>query len=130
MDEANIRERGAKVRNFTEKEFLNGLGIMIAAAGFNCRGCELWAKPSEENPFDSDPKNWSSIIPSPDFGKYMGENWFKEYRKVIPTIWQDKNIKESDPWWEFSAAVKEFNQQHSNLIKASQWKAEDESMSA
>jgi hypothetical protein len=130
VDEANIRERGAKVRKFTEKEFLIGLGIMIAAAGFNCRGCELWAKPSEENPFDSDPKSWSSIIPSPDFGKYMGENRFKEYRKVIPKIWDNKDAKDSDPWWEFSAAVDEFNRHRRDLIQASHWKVEDESMSA
>jgi hypothetical protein len=49
----------------------------------------------------------------------MGKNRFKEYWKVIATIWLDKNIKESNPWWEFSAAVKEFNRQHSDLIKAS-----------
>jgi hypothetical protein len=130
VDESNIRERGAKVRKFTEKEFLIGLGIMIAAAGFNCRGCELWAKPSDENQIDSDPKSWSSIIPSPDFGKYMGENRFKEYRKVIPKIWDNKDAKDSDPWWEFSAAVDEFNRHRRDLIQASRWKVEDESMSA
>jgi hypothetical protein len=130
MTELNTKERGAKVRHFNEKEFLIWLGIMIAAAGFNCRGCELWAKASKHDPLDADPKTWGSIIPSPDFGRYMGENRFKEYRKLIATIWQDRNIKESDPWWEFSAAVKEFNEQCSDLIKASQWKVEDESMSA
>jgi hypothetical protein len=35
-----------------------------------------------------------------------------------------------DPWWESSSAVQEFNQQQRNLIKASNWKVEDESMSA
>jgi len=29
-------------------EFLIGLGIIIAAAGFNYRGCEHWVKTSEE----------------------------------------------------------------------------------
>ena len=86
VTELNTKERGAKVRHFSEKEFLIGLGIMIAAAGFNCRGCELWAKASEQEPYDADPKTWGSIIPSPDFGRYMGENQFKEYRKVIATI--------------------------------------------
>ena len=130
VTELNTKERGAKVRHFTKKEFLVGLGIMIAVAGFNCRGCELWAKAPKQDPLDADPKTWGSIIPSPDFGRYMGENRFKEYRKLIPKIWQDKNIQDSDPWWEFSAAVKEFNQQRSDLITASKWKVEDESMSA
>ncbi len=128
--ELNTKERAARIQPFSEKEFLIGLGITIAAAGFNCRGCELWAKASKQDPQVSDPKTWGNIIPSPDFGRYMGENRFKEYHKLIATIWQDKNIKECDPWWEFSAAVKEFNQQPSDSIKASQWKVEDESMSA
>jgi hypothetical protein len=41
----------------------------------------------------------------------MGENRFKEYHKLIPSIWEDKDSKESDPWWNFSQAVEEFNQQ-------------------
>jgi hypothetical protein len=36
----------------------------------------------------------------------------------------------SDPWWEFSAAIKEFNKKQQDLIRASSWKVEDESMSA
>jgi hypothetical protein len=59
---------------------------MIAAAGFNCRGCEPWAKPPKQDPLDADPKTWGSIIPSPNFGRYMGENRFKEYQKLIPKI--------------------------------------------
>jgi hypothetical protein len=49
---------------------------------------------------------------------------------VIATIWQDNNIIETDPWWEFSTSIEEFNHQCSNLIQVSQWKVEDESMSA
>jgi len=41
----------------------------------------------------------------------MGESWVKEYHKLIPSIWEDKDAKESDPWWNFSQAVEEFNQQ-------------------
>ena len=102
----------------------------MAAAGFNCRGCELWAKENTALPASADPKTWRSIIKSPDFGQYLGENRFKEYRKLIPRIWENKDVKESDPWWEFSSAVQEFNQQRRDLIKASNWKVEDESMSA
>jgi len=106
MAELNKKERGARIWPFSEKEFLIGLGIMVAAAGFNWRGCELWAKASKQDPMDSDPKTWGNIIPSPDFGRYMGGNRFKEYRKVIAAIWQDNNIKETDPWWEFITAIK------------------------
>jgi hypothetical protein len=66
MTESNTKERGDKVWHFSEKEFLIGLGNMIAAVGFNCRGFELWAKVSKQDPLDDDPKTWGNIIPSPD----------------------------------------------------------------
>jgi hypothetical protein len=50
-----------------EKEFLIALGITIAAAGFNCRSCELWAKENTELPASMDPKTWKSIMKGPDF---------------------------------------------------------------
>ena len=106
------------------------MGIIIAAAGYNCRGCELWASDDPDIPVCEDVKSWRSIIQSPNFGKFMGENRFKEYHKLIPSIWEDKDAKESDPWWNFSQAVEEFNQQRRNKITASLWKVEDESMSA
>jgi len=126
----NTKARGAKVRPFTEKEFLVAMGILIAAAGYDWRGCELWASDDPDIPVCEDVKSWRSIIQSPNFGKFMGENRFKEYRKLIPSIWEDKDAKESDPWWNFSQAVEEFNQQRRNKITASLWKVEDESMSA
>ncbi len=39
-------------------------------------------------------------------------------------------MKELDLWREFSSAVQELHQQQRALIKASNWKVEDESMSA
>ena len=126
----NMKPRGAKIRNFTEQEFLVGMGIIIAAAGFNCRGCELWAVDNPELAVTLDVKTWRSIIQSPNFGKYMGENRFKEYRKMIPAIWENPMVTETDPWWNFSQAVEEFNQQCQDKIKSSMWKTEDESMSA
>jgi hypothetical protein len=41
----------------------------------------------------------------------LGENRFKEYQKVIAQIWENKDVKEMDSWWEFSSAIQEFNQQ-------------------
>ena len=38
--EINAKGRGAKIRPFTQNKFFIGQGIMIAAAGYNCRGCE------------------------------------------------------------------------------------------
>ncbi len=126
----NSKARGAKVHPFTEKEFLDAMGIIIAAAGYNCRGCELWASDDPDISVCKDVKSWRSIIQSPIFGKFMGENRFKEYRKLIPSIWEDKDAKESDTWWNFLQAAEEFNLQWRDRITASLWKVEDESMSA
>jgi hypothetical protein len=48
---------------------------------------------------------------------------------VIPKIWDNKDAKDSDPWWECSAAVDECNRHHRGLFQASCLKVEDESMS-
>jgi hypothetical protein len=60
----------------------------------------------------------------------MGENRLKEYHKVIAKIWENNVVKDTDPWWEFSSAVEDFNQQWQDLVQPSTWMVEDESMSA
>jgi Transposase IS4 len=130
VDEWNDKERGAKVRHFSEREFLIGLGTTIGAAGFNCRGCELWTATSLENETLSDPRTWVTINENPDFGKFMGENRFKEYRKLVAKIWETKEAQDNDPWWEFSSAINEFNEQRKRLVRPSNWVVADESMSA
>jgi hypothetical protein len=130
VDEWNDKERGARVRHFSEREFFIGIGIMIAAAGFNCRGCELWATRNEISECFSDPKTWMTINESPNFGRYMGENRFKEYRKLIAKIWEKKETESEDVWWSFSSAVDEFNLQRKRLVRPSNWIVADESMSA
>jgi hypothetical protein len=69
----NAKGRGAKIRPFTQNEFFIGQGIMIAAAGYNYRGCELWSKDNEDVGVTANPKTWVSVLKSPDFGKFMGE---------------------------------------------------------
>jgi hypothetical protein len=67
----------------------------MAAVG---RGCELLAKENNELPPSANPKTWQSIIKSPNFGRYLVErNRFKEYRKLIAQIWENKDAKETDP---------------------------------
>jgi hypothetical protein len=116
----NKKERGSKIQPFIEKEFLIALGITVAAAGFNCKGCELWAK---ENTTSDDPKTLQSIIKSPEFGQYyLGENRVKEYRKLISRIWVNKDVKDLDHGGNSPLQI---NQQQSDLIKVSNWKVVD-----
>jgi hypothetical protein len=57
----NATVRGAKVCPFTQNEFFIGQGIMIAAAGYNCKGCELWSKDNEDVGVTANPKTWVSV---------------------------------------------------------------------
>jgi hypothetical protein len=74
---------------------------MLAAAGFNCRGCELWTSRNQNSECFLVSKPRVTINACPDFGKFMGENRFKEDRKLLATIWERKEAKENDPWWSF-----------------------------
>jgi hypothetical protein len=56
VGEINNKARGSKICPITQKKFFLGMGIMIAAAGHNCRGCKLWATDSQDVPVMADPK--------------------------------------------------------------------------
>jgi len=76
-------------------------------------------------------EQWQSMVPHPNFDQYMRPYRFKEFRRFLPEAWVDFDLKESnDPWWQFQAAVTEFNNLRSETIRAHCWKVADESMSA
>jgi hypothetical protein len=41
-----------------------------------------------------------SIVPAANFGRLMSENWFKEFRKLIFSFWENDSVKENNPWVE------------------------------
>ena len=74
--------------------------------------------------------NWLSIMPHPNFDRYIPEYRFRHFGEFLPYIFQDKSIKDTDPWWQFSGAVIEFNNNRLRLLKGAKVKAIDESMCA
>jgi hypothetical protein len=66
--------------------------------------------------------NWLLIMPHPNFDRYIPEYHFLHFREFLPYIFQDKSIKDTDPWWKFSGTVKEFNEHQlpGAKVKASQ----------
>ena len=69
VEDHNAFNHGAmKVRPFMESKFLIGLGVVIAAAGYNCKGSELWKKEVTAATPTLDVTTWQSIIQNPDFG--------------------------------------------------------------
>jgi hypothetical protein len=116
----------AKTRLFSETEFLTGLGILIGAAEFAQRGCDLF---STKDSADED-ELWPTLCGEPHFEKYMSFYRWKEFKRFLPFIYKDESRKDTDPWWEFVLAVEEFNQIRSSKLIGSQWISVDETMSA
>jgi hypothetical protein len=56
-----------------EGVFIRHVYNYCSTAGYNCRGCELWARENQDVPVTADPKTWQSILKGPDFGKFMGK---------------------------------------------------------
>jgi hypothetical protein len=127
-----IRASTTKTRQFKEKEFLIGLGILIGAAESEKRGCDLFLVRDQ---FDDDgeiddEENWTSLISDPNFDKFMSYCRWKEFRRFFPEVYVDNNIKEQDPWYQFKSAVDEFNDIRKTVLVDTSWITIDESMSA
>ena len=54
---------------------------------------------------------------------------FKEFRHYLPKVYERPAEKDSDPWWQFSSAIHEFNEIRNELITLSHVKVMDETMS-
>jgi hypothetical protein len=130
MNEA-VASTKVKCRAFTEKEFLTGLGILIGAAEFAKRGSDLFSvKDQQEGDDDEENEVWQSLCAEPHFERFMPFGRWKEFRRFFPEIFVDNNKKDTDPWFQFSSAVDEFNEIRKNEISGSLWISVDESMCA
>ncbi len=73
---------------------------------------------------------WASLCAEPHFKKILSFYRWKEFCHFFPAIFADDTRKESDPWYEFSAAIDEFNEICQLGAICSQWISLDETMSA
>ena len=122
-----IEKAKQKTRQFTKQEFLVGLGLIIGAAEFAQNGKELFQKSGVLEPEN---ENWNTLTTHPHFEKHMSLSRFKEFRKFLPSMYVDETKIETDPWYQFSGAVDEFNMIRRKRVVASSWISADESMSA
>ena len=94
------------IKLFSSREFLIGLALWIGATDCSDKGVNLW----EMKANIKWKRHWVSISPRAKFNRYMKLYPFKQFRQFIPTVWQGtKRERDSDPWWKFSSAIKEFN---------------------
>jgi hypothetical protein len=55
---------------------------------------------------------------------------FLDFQRISPLNFHDETVKDTDPWWQFSGAVKEFNNDRQCFVKGAKIKAIDESTCA
>jgi hypothetical protein len=93
----------------------SGLAILIGAAEFAERGLDLFSVKDQfmEERDDDD------FCPKPHFEKFMSFGCWKDFRRFFPEIFADETRKETDVWYQFSAAIDEFNEIRSNLTHGS-----------
>jgi hypothetical protein len=60
----------------------------------------------------------------------MTQQRHKDIRTYIPFLFSDNLTKDSDPWWQVSKGIKEYNDNRSRTVLSSFLKVFDESMSA
>jgi hypothetical protein len=111
--------RAKAVREITQQEFWIWWGIVIAAPRIEGRKGNMWDR--------TEPEGYGVKV---DMGNYMVEHRFKAIREFIPFLFADESRKENDPWWQFSKAVDDYNQNRSETFLASFLKLMDESMLA
>jgi hypothetical protein len=54
-------------------------------------------------------EKWPTLCGEPHFDKHMSFYRWKEFKHFFLAINKDESRKQSDPWYEFLAAVDEFN---------------------
>jgi hypothetical protein len=126
VEQHNSSERGTKIRPFSKSEFLVAIGLIVGAVEYGTKGASLWLNGKRSSEAD-----WCSILPHPNFDRFMLEYRFKQFRQFLPSMYEDQSLKDSgDPWWKFAGAVTEFNLHHLKSINGSKVKVVDESMCA
>ena len=109
---------------FTEREFISAIALMIAAPAFGVQGSSMWLK-------GDDDKEAPSIVPPQDVSGFMKYYRFKEFQLFYPSV-SEHPLKQTsnDPWWRFVTAVNEFNAHHGDVLGNSNEQTLDEIMCA
>ena len=67
------------VKEFTKREFLIGMALIIGASDYSDKGEGLWSKNSTKGKQEEE-RHWETICEKNDFGKYMKLYRFKNFR--------------------------------------------------
>ena len=94
------------MKEFSRCEFLTCFSLFIGAVVFSVSGARLWDIKGDTKTRDIE---WLSLIQAPGYDKYMKLYRFKQFRMIIPKIYVQVDLKDTDPWYRFKGAIDEFN---------------------
>ena len=94
------------VKEFTISEFLTCFALFIGAVVFSANGARLWDIKGDTKQCD---KEWASIVQPPGYNDHIRLYRFKQFRMIIPKIYEQHDLADTDPWWRFKGAIDEFN---------------------
>ena len=112
------RTRPQKIRLVSAKEFWTYWGLFLYSAVVDAKG-NLWQKAPEREGMQS---------PACNMTRFMAEHRFQKIRRFVPMMAAVNERKESDPWWQVSAIVEDFNKNRQSRVAAGRYKVMDESM--
>lgn len=124
IEDYNVKNEKKTIRVFDKSEFIIGHALIIGAACYCQSGSVLFSNGKDKE------DSWDSIMMNARFDRYMKLYRFKEFRYYLPKVFELPMEKETDPWWAFSSAIKDFNDIRKDNVTSSWKKILDELMSA
>ena len=121
IDEDNKDRRRNKVSLLSVREMVVFLGVMLVATLEGKKGCELWQSEDQET------EGYQTQV---DISRYMTLHRHRQIRKYFHHLFSDPKKKATDPWWQVSGGIEEFNKNRKKMVKGSNIMVLDEAMSA
>ena len=110
--------KSTKIKEFTEREFMQGLGIFIYAGAAEFGGADkLWAQPKKQN--------LPKVIVR-QLVTCMSKARFNDFKKFLPSAFEGTD--QDDAWNNIMGLVDGFNKNRQRNVAASFYKVLDESM--
>ena len=86
------------IKEISENEFWIFWGIMLSARTYGRKGGNLWDK--------EEPEGEDVMI---NMTKHMSSARHKDIKRYVAFLFADESLKETDPWWQITRGVEEFN---------------------
>ena len=103
------------------REFIQFLAVLLIASLEGKKGSELWQGDETQG------EGYRSQI---DISRYMTSYRHAQICKYFPYLFADESKKHTDPWWQVSEGVNEFNLSRKKYIRSGRVKVLDEAMCA